>query len=423
MALFSTAGCAGADPPDARAYGSTKNHLTEHLDKEVLPFWVSAGVNDESYGGYVPWLDKRLHPTGKVEGHIIIQLRLLYVYAVAITRTSDEGLKARLLRQYQKKFAFLSQQYWDGKHGGFFNHSADHRGIPPLASPKQTQSQVHAIYFLAESYLLIGHKESLERAILVFSLIESSAHDVVYGGYRGYYELPPDDPRNRVKTLGVQMHMLLALTRLHQATAEQNYRQRARESVVTLISRFEIPGSGGNAYNALAYDWSEIPPDGDLETQTVYGHSAELIWYMIESTLVFDGDIRTLKPWLVRLADALLANGVSRSGAVYWAGPYRGAAENKRIWWWAQAETMVMLLRVYEITGDIRYWKAFEKVRIWTFRNVVSDNSGTWVAFTDRWGFRHARIRTGAYWQAGFHVTRALLQCERSLDRLIARGA
>jgi hypothetical protein len=84
---------------------------------------------------------------------------------------------------------------------------------------------------------------------------------------------------------------------------------------------------------------------------------------------------------------------------------------------------MVMLLRVYEITGDIRYWKAFEKVRIWTFRNVVSDNSGTWVAFTDRWGFRHARIRTGAYWQAGFHVTRALLQCERSLDRLIARGA
>jgi mannose/cellobiose epimerase-like protein (N-acyl-D-glucosamine 2-epimerase family) len=421
IALFSVAGCNRVDLPDAGTYQSIKNSLTEHLDKEVLPFWVSDKINDESYGGYLPYLDKRLLPTGKVEGHVIVQLRLLYVHAVAISRTSDEGLKTRLLGQYHRKFAFLKTQYWDNKNGGFFNYSSDHRARS-LYSLKETRSQVHAIYFLAESYLLVGHEEVLELARAVFSLIDLSGHDTVYGGYSSYYELSQDHRRNSVKTLGIQMHMLLALSRLHQATAETVYIDRAHEIADILVSRFEIPGSRGNAYNALTYDWHEIPPDGELDTKIVYGHSAEVIWYMLESATVFNRDVQALRPWLTRLTDALLDSGVSSSGAVYWTGAYRGKAEDKTIWWWAQAEAMIALLRVYEVTGDIRYWNGFQKVRLWTFRHVVLDHSGTWVAFMDRWGFRHAPLRAGSHWQTGFHVTRALLQCEQSLDHLLARN-
>jgi len=262
----------------------------------------------------------------------------------------------------------------------------------------------------------------LQLARALFSLIDVTGHDTVYGGYSGYYELSHDHPQNRLKTLGIQIHMLLALTRLWQATAEQIYIDRVKEIVEILGSRFEIPGSRGNAYNALTYSWQEIPPNGELDTKTVYGHSAELIWYMLETAHVFGKDVEALRPWLTRLTDALLDAGVSRSGAVYWAGAYRGTAEDKTIWWWAQAEAMIALLRVYEVTGEIRYWEAFQKVRLWTFRHIVSDHSGTWVAFTDRWGFRHAPIRAGGHWQTGFHVTRALLQCEQVLDRLIAQS-
>jgi mannose/cellobiose epimerase-like protein (N-acyl-D-glucosamine 2-epimerase family) len=224
--------------------------------------------------------------------------------------------------------------------------------------------------------------------------------------------------------------MLLALTRLYQAAAQKIYADRVNEIAAILASRFEIPGSRGNAYNALTYDWQEIPPDGEpetspdgeLDTKIVYGHSAELIWYMIESATAFNRDVLALSPWLTRLTDALLDSGVSSRGAVYWTGDYRGKADDKTIWWWSQAETMIALLRVYEVTGDAKYWKAFEKVRLWTFRHVVPDRSGTWVAFTDRWGFRRAPLRAGGHWQTGFHVTRALLQCEQSLDRLIGGG-
>ena len=205
MTLFSPAGCHRVDLPDAGTYESIRNSLTEHLDEEVLPFWVSARINDESHGGYLPCPDKHLLPTGKVEEHVIVQLRLLYVHAVAINRTAEPSLRAKLLSQYQRKFAFLRKQYWDDKHGGFFDYSSERR-VKPLGSVKQTQSQVHAIYFLAESHFLIGHDEALEMARAVFSLIDRGGHDTLYGGYTGYYELSHHHPDNKVKSLGGDCH-------------------------------------------------------------------------------------------------------------------------------------------------------------------------------------------------------------------------
>ncbi len=421
MTLFSPAGCKRVELPDARTYEAIRNSLAEHLDKEVLPFWISAKINDPSYGGYVPFLDKRLLPTGRVEGHVIVQLRLLYVHAVAISRSDESNLRAEMLAQYRRRFAFLTKQYWDAKEGGFFDYSSERRATC-VGSVKQTQSQVHAIYFLAESHLLIGHEEALEKATAVFSLIDRGGHDTLYGGYLGYYERSHDHPDNKVKTLGIQMHMLLALSKLNQAAAEQVYLDRVQELANILLTRFEIPGSAGNAYDSLTRAWQEIPANGELETKTVYGHSAELVWYMLESARLLDHYVEPLRPWLTRLTGALLANGVSRRGAVYWAGAYRGVAQNRTVWWWAQAEMMIALLRVYEATGDVRLWNAFHKVRIWAFRHLVCGHSGTWVAFIDHWGLRQARDRAGSHWQTGFHVTRALLQCEQSLDRLIARS-
>jgi mannose/cellobiose epimerase-like protein (N-acyl-D-glucosamine 2-epimerase family) len=420
MALLITSDRHHAEGPNINVYKLIKNDLVRHLDNQVLPFWVSPELNNDAFEG-LPILDRNLRPTGKVEGHVIVQLRGLYVHAMAISRTTDKTLKTRFYRQYHRKFELLRRNYWDEKKGGFFNYSSD-KTANSQDAVKETRSQVHAIYFLAEIYLLIRHQEALQLAGAVFSLIDAAAHDAVYGGYNSYYEVPRDHPQNRVKTLSVQMHMLLAVTRLYQASAEQIYLDRFEEIFEILRIRFEIPNSRGNVYNALLYNWEELPPDGKLDTKTVYGHSAELLWYTLETADAFDKDIRLLRPWLTRLTDALLETGVSRGGAVYFAGAYRGAAEETTIWWWAQAETMVALLRVYEVTGETRYWLAFQKVRLWAFRNLVSIHSGDWLPFTDRWGFQRPPIRGAAYWQSGFHVTRALLQCQKALDRLISQN-
>ena len=127
----------------------------------MLPFWVSTKVNNGAFNGYMPFLDGNFRPTGKIEEHVIVQLRLLYVHAVAVSRTADLDLKAELLRRYLGKFAFLKRQYLDEMSGGFFDSSGDTRA-GSTGFLKETRSQVHAINFLAEIYLIIGHKEALE---------------------------------------------------------------------------------------------------------------------------------------------------------------------------------------------------------------------------------------------------------------------
>jgi cellobiose epimerase len=407
-----------ATTADGAAYRSIRLSLLEHLDQDVLPFWVSARINDEAHGGYLPHLDWNLRPTGAVERHFIVQLRLLYVHAVAISRAKGEELRTRLLDQYHRRFAFVRRRYEDARNGGFFSQPSD-----VDVGPKETSSQVHVVYLLSEVFLLIGHEEALELARAVFSLIDSAARDPVHGGYREHLGAASAHPRNVIKTLVVHMHMLLALTRLHQARPERIHLDRVEELASLLVSHFEIPNSRGNTYNALTLDWREIPPAGTTDTRTVYGHSAELIWYMLESARVLGKDVQKLGPWAARLADGLLRSGIRESGAVYFAGAYRGAAEDRTVWWWSQAEAMVAMLRVWEVTGEARYWDAFERIRDWTFRHIVRDRSGTWMAFTNRWGFQAAPLRAGGYWQSGYHATRALLACEQSLARLIARGA
>ena len=421
MPIIITADRSRSAWPTADRYKTIKDYLTKHLDEEVLPFWVSPKLNDSALGGYLPFLDNNLEPTGELQSHVIVQLRVLYVHAVAISRTANGELQAKLFRQYQRKLAFLRQKYWDKKKGGFNDYPSDKK-VSSASVPKQTRSQVHAINFLTEIYLILGYKDALDLAKDLFSLMDTRGHDSVYGGYTEYYDMPLHDARNRIKSLSVQMHMLLALVRLHQATAAQIYRDRFEEMFRILTVRFETPNFSGNVYNALMYDWTEIPPNDGLETKIIYGHSAELIWYVLEGASVFHKDTKPMIPWLTRLTDALLDAGVNSRGAVYFSGNYVGNVENKTIWWWAQAETMIALLRAYEVTGNVRYWIAFEKVRLWTFRYMVPDRSGTWIASTNSWGFRRAPIRVGGHWQSGFHVTRALLQCTRAFDRLIAQS-
>src|SRR5262245_56271746 len=137
MPIFITADRDRSVPPAVSGYKAIKDFLTKHLDNEVLPFWVSAKLNDPAFGGYLPLLDSNLQPTGKLEGHVIVQLRVLYVHAVAISRAANGELQTKLLRQYQRKFGFLKQNYWDEKNGGFTDYSSDKK-IDSVSSPKQT---------------------------------------------------------------------------------------------------------------------------------------------------------------------------------------------------------------------------------------------------------------------------------------------
>jgi mannobiose 2-epimerase len=170
-----TAGSNLPDTPSDTLYREVRYALSDHLDAEVLPFWVSARLHDQAFGGFLPHLDQDLKPTGETEGHVIVQLRSLYVHAVAVSRFQDARAKNRVRTQFQRKFTFLKQYYWDDEHGGFFNYVGNRETRRRTA--KETRAQVHAINLLAEAYLLTGHEESLNIAKYLFALIHATGPD------------------------------------------------------------------------------------------------------------------------------------------------------------------------------------------------------------------------------------------------------
>lgn len=416
LALLSLTGCSRDAAPDSASLNSTRAGIVHHLDDQVLPFWTSPRFSRPEHGGYLPYLDAELRFTGKTERHVIPMLRLLYVHAVAISRTGDPARKSRLQDQFRERFEFLLDRYLDRERGGFYTRmdAADR----PDGSPKETRAQIHAVYFLSQIGLLTGHKPSIELARSIDALVEERALDREHGGYLPYLELDPEHPLNQVKPLGIQMHMMLALVHLQRLSPEPRHASRIEALSGILTSRYTIPGSGGLIYNALSRDWREIEPDGSLNSVTVYGHGAELIWYLLEATGDQGLDLDGLTPWLVKATDALLESGMNREGAVYFTGDYRGRAIKTRVLRWPPAESMVAFLRMYELTGDRRYWSAFRKVRDWTFRYLIVDDSGTWIASASDRGIPRVTIRSGGSWQSGFHTVRALLQCEAALTRL-----
>lgn len=119
-----------------------------------------------------------------------------------------------------------------------------------------------------------------------------------------------------------------------------------------------------------------------------------------------------LEPWLGRVAETQRRYGLTGAGAVQYRATWDGRLLDPRHLWWAQAE----YLRSREATGQRDLWDAFALVRRFTFEKMVPRGSGAWISTLSPDG----RPIQGMAWQMGYHVTRTLLECEATLDRLIA---
>jgi len=244
---------------------------------------------------------------------------------------------------------------------------------------------------------------------------------VEHGGYLENYERPPQAREKQRKMLRTHLHGLLGIARLNEIAPDARYVARASALIEILTTRFEIEDSGGNAFNALTRDWKPVEPDGTPDSISVYGHTAELVWCTLRATQQLKRPLGRIQPWALRLATGIRKRGITDDGAVYFAGPYTGPADQKTVYWWAQTEVLVMLMSLYELTGDDLYLQQFRTTYAWSTQFLAADGTGCWVAFADEQGKRLSPYRTGKNRKAGLHVIRCLLECEQGLARVIKK--
>lgn len=400
-------------PEHVRSPREFADAFARHLRRQVLPFWTAPCVVDTGHGGFLIWFDADGNPSNPDAAKpLISQLRMLFVHAVAIQFEDDDKERARIRRQYDQGFDFVRTHYLDTD--GAWVAEVRRDGTVRNVS-KQTVVQAYVVYVMSELWRRLSDSRARDLALATFAWMDANAHDARWGGYLEAGDLPVTDPKNSHKSIGTQLHVMLALARLFPMAPTARHRERLEE-MVDLLLRHVDPDPHRNPPLVVTRDWQPARSnEGTEDQQTLYGHTAEMVWYMLDALGALGRSPAEARAWITGLADGVIRNGLMPDGGVHVWGPPRGPGRNPDdIRWWPQTEAMIMLARLFRLTEDERYQQWFERVTRFTFSRLVPDTSGAWLGGVNR--TTGERLPRGGWaWKSGLHVVRALLECDQAL--------
>ncbi len=409
--------------------------VQQHLLNELIPFWLSHGV-DDAYGGFLTYFDSKGNPTGETLKTLVCQTRMIYSTSAAHRAGLGDGKFADIARQ---GVDFLFDHFWDDTHTGWY-WTCQQDGTPENRS-KLTYGQSFAIYGLSEYAMATGDPRGLEMAEETYKSLTTLAADGTHGGFLEFLEEDWRPKRPGVyggdrKSFDVHMHLMEAFTNLHEASGNALYKQDA-EYVIDLLFEHIIHQEHGTGVAQFALDWTPLRQiifrdvwgsDRDAEddegrplNNTSFGHNVEFGWLLKHSVDILGLEPDRFKPRLRPLYDHCHAYGIDwERGGVYCEGPHDGPARERNKEFWQQAETMVGMLDALLVFGDSKYLDAYENVHRFVMDRVINHRVGEWYPLFDAnnnrvWDY------LGHAWKINYHTVRAMIECERRLSRLIAQ--
>lgn len=119
--------------------------------------------------------------------------------------------------------------------------------------------------------------------------------------------------------------------------------------------------------------------------------------------------------------------GTNEFGGIYYFMDRKGCPPQQLEWdqklWWVHIETLISLLKGYQLTGDKQCLDWFEKVHEYTWSHFKDNEYPEWYGYLNRRGEVLLPLK-GGKWKGCFHVPRGLYQCWQILEdiNLVARN-
>jgi mannobiose 2-epimerase len=412
------------------------NEVQHHLLKELIPFWMTRGV-DKEYGGYLTYLDKDGNPTGETVKTLIGQTRMIYAASAAHRAGLGDGY---FLESARQGVDFLIDHFWDPVQiGWFWTTERDGR---PLNLSKLTYGQSFAIYALAEYGMASGDPRGLEWAVKTYETIQTYAADNCNGGYYEFLERDWSKKRPGAyggdrKGMDVHMHLMEAFTNLYELSGDPRHKDRTCEIIDLLFKRIIHP-EYGTGMAQFALDWTPLrailfkdvwgadrdadDTEGRPLNNTSFGHNVEFAWLLIHSINILGLDINDYKERLRKLFEHAEKYGIDwQRGGIYCEGPNDGPARERNKEFWQQAECLIGFLDAYLLLGDEKYLNAYENLHRFVMDVMINHKVGEWWPLFDEnnnllWThMAHA-------WKINYHTIRSMIQTEARLMKILARA-
>ena len=380
------------------------NQYKDELFDSVLPFWLEYS-QDHKYGGYFSCLDREgnVFDTDKF---IWLQAREVWMFAMLYNKVEKrkEWLDCAI-----QGGEFLKKYGHDGQYNWYFSLTREGQ---PLIEPYNIFSYTFAAMAFGQLNLATSNQEYADIAKKTFDIILSRVENP-----KGKWNKVHSGTRN-LKNFARPMIMCNLALEIQHLLDEDFLEQTMRTCVHEVMEVFYRPEIGGIIVENVTLDGKLSDTfDGRLINP---GHAIEAMWF------VMDLSVRLKQPELSKKATkitlTMLNYGWDKEfGGIYYYMDRLGCPPQQLEWdqklWWVHIETLISLLKGYQLTGSEECLKWFEKVHNYTWNHFKDSLHPEWFGYLNRRGEVLLQLK-GGKWKGCFHVPRGLYQCWKTLENI-----
>ena len=382
-----------------------EQYKSELLDK-VVPFWLDKS-QDHEFGGYFTCLDRdgSVYDTDKF---IWLQGREVWMFAKLYNEVEH---KQEWLDCAVQGAEFLKKYGHDGQLNWYF--ALDREG-QPLVEPYNIFSYTFAVIAFGQLAIATGHQEYEEIARKTFDIVLSRV----------------DNPKARwnkavpgsrgLKTFDLPMILCNVALEIEPLLEPDFLRQTIDTCLHEVLDVFYRPELG-LVVEALGKDGELVDSFDGRKLNP--GHAIESTWFIMDLGKRLNRPDLIEKAVEISLAEVEYGWDEQYGGIFYFMdrlGKPRHELEFDQKLWWVHIETLISMLKGYQLTGNPKCLEWFERVHDYTWKHFADPEYPEWYGYLNRRGEVLLPLK-GGKWKGCFHVPRGLFNCWKMLEELSNR--
>ena len=380
-----------------------EQYKNELLDS-VLPFWLEKS-QDKECGGYFTCLDREgnVFDTDKF---IWLQGREVWMFSMLYKKVEKrrEWLDAAI-----QGGEFLKKYGHDGNYNWYFSLTREGK---PLVEPYNIFSYTFATMAFGQLSIATGNKEYAEIAKKTFDIVLSKVDNP-----KGKWNKIHAGTRS-LKNFALPMILCNLALEIEPLLDEEFMKKTIDVCIHEVMDVFLRPELGGLVVENVAEDGSLVDcMDGRHMNP---GHAIEAMWFIMDlgKRLNRPALIEKAKDTAIRMAEY---GWDKEHGGIFYFMDLKGHPTQELEWdqklWWVHIETLISMIKGYQLTKDPRCLEWFERVHNYTWEHFKDKEHPEWFGYLNRQGDVLLNLK-GGKWKGCFHVPRGLYQCWQILESL-----
>ena len=383
-----------------------QQYKSELLDR-VMPFWMEHSI-DKEMGGYFTCLERdgEVFDTDKF---VWLQGREVWMLATLYNKVEK---KAEWLEAAIQGAEFLKRHGHDGNLNWYF--ALDREGHP-LVEPYNIFSYTFAVIAFGQLALATGNEEYADIAKRTFDIVLSKVDNP-----KGRWSKAAPGARE-LKSFALPMILCNVALEI-EPLLDKDFLDRTIATCVHEVMDVFYRPELGLIVEHLGIDGQLVDcMDGRLLNP---GHAIEAMWFIMDLGKRL-GD-KALIEKAVQIALQEVEYGWDKQyGGIFYFMDRLGHPLQQLEWdqklWWVHIETLITMIKGYELTGNEKCLEWFERVHEYVWSHFMDPEHPEWFGYLNRRGEVLLTLK-GGKWKGCFHVPRGLMQVWQSLERIATRG-